>query len=600
MSQANPTNQKRVPIRRRVMSIVLLTTLIALLAASVTGIICIHWIKNSSETALTDQLESNLKSIVQQKAVSADAKLEHYEKYIELATDYIEGMYKDEDEMIDRGQVFYPPRNTKKYFLTRGFASEDLSAKDFTNELRFFSNLKQLWEPIAKENEDLITTVYAGSKSGLLTSYDRYSYLSVPPKGETELVYNYFDSSWYKQGMKSKGIFYTGLYVDSQGRGLTLTVASPFRNANGEIAGVDCADFDITGLYNELLAIDLGEGTFSFALDKDGSIISPDASEDLSITKYTGLSAIELEEMNAAHDGILETDKAVYVYTSIDRVGWTLCACVPREVIQESIHDADRSIRYAYIIFIALAILIIFLAIVAVNKAVTTITHPMEELGRDMQKISEGDLNYRASVYRNDEIGDITNSMNEMMDRLNSTMNELTDTQMHADAMSRLATLDSLTGVRNKTAFDEQEQQLEQNLAEGDHDFGFVMIDLNNLKVINDNYGHDKGDISILKLCDLVCEIFDHSPVFRIGGDEFVVVLQNNDSENIESLVAQFEQRAAEISADSELDPWERISAAIGYALYDETLDTGADSVLTRADMAMYKCKRAMKQARPY
>jgi len=118
--------------------------------------------------------------------------------------------------------------------------------------------------------------------------------------------------------------------------------------------------------------------------------------------------------------------------------------------------------------------------------------------------------------------------------------------------------------------------------------------------VINDNYGHDKGDISIRKLCDLVCEIFDHSPVFRIGGDEFVVVLQNNDYENIESLVAQFEQRAAEISADSELNPWERISAAIGYALYDETLDTDADSVLTRADMAMYKCKRAMKQARPY
>ena len=83
------TQGKRIPIRRRVLMLVLQTMLIALFAASITGILCIRWIKNSSETALTEQLESNLKSIVKQKAVFADARLEHYEKYIEFVTDYI-------------------------------------------------------------------------------------------------------------------------------------------------------------------------------------------------------------------------------------------------------------------------------------------------------------------------------------------------------------------------------------------------------------------------------------------------------------------------------------------------------------------------------
>ena len=293
------------------MRIVLVTTLIALLAASITGVLCIDWIRSSSEKALTQQLESNLKNIVQQKVVSADAQLEHYEKYIEFVTDYIEQMYENEDQMIEQGRIFDPPRDTKEYMLTRLFANESVTMEKVEDEVLFFSNLEQVWEPIAKENEDLITTVYAGTKNGLLTSYDRWSYLSAVPEGE-ELYYDYFESGWYKQGMKEKGIFFTSLYVDSQGRGLTITIASPFHDASGKVVGVDCADFDITGLYDELLAIDLGDGTFSFALDQDGKIISPDA-DNKSFGEATGLTAKEFATLKADEDGIMETRDAVYV-----------------------------------------------------------------------------------------------------------------------------------------------------------------------------------------------------------------------------------------------------------------------------------------------
>lgn len=593
MSQSNGINQKRVPIRRRVMTIVMMTTLITFLAASVTGLICIHWIKNASEDALTQQLETNLKSVVEQKAVSADVRLEHYEKYIEFVTDYIESMYTEQDKMIEQGRVFDPPRNTKEYALTRAFATKAQTEEKLDNEIRFFSNLEQIWEPIAKENENLITTVYAGTKNGLLTSYDRWSYMSAVPEGE-ELYYDYFDSDWYKQGMKEKDVFYTSLYVDSQGRGLTITLASPFHNAKGQVVGVDSADFDITGLYDELLSIDLGDGTVSFALDQDGAIISPDA-ENKSVKEYTGLTEKQLEKLRNEDDGILETKNAVYVCIPIKRVGWTLCASVPTTTITDSIHEADQSIRFAYLLFIVIALLIIIAAVLAVNKAAASITRPMEILGRDMKIIADGDLNYRAEVMRNDEIGDITMRMNEMVDRLQLTMTELTSTQEHADAMSRLAIHDSLTGIRNKMAFDEEEQVLEQKLADGHKEFGFVMVDLNNLKEINDRYGHDKGDITIKKLCSLICETFDHSPVFRVGGDEFVVILENMDYKNVTELVTQFEKTIEDISGQTELEPWDRISAAIGYALYDESEDTGADSVLTRADMEMYRCKRTMK-----
>lgn len=586
---------KRVPIRKRVLTIVMQTTLIALLAAFITGMFCIHWIRSSSEAVLAEQYEISLKQIVEQKAISADARLEHYEKYIEFVTDYIAEMYADEAKMIERGRLYYAPQDTTDYALTSGYAKEGMKAEDFREQLLFFSNLEQIWAPIAKSNESLITTVYAGTTTGLLTSYDRWSFLSVPPEGE-EFIYDYFQSGWYTQGLKEDDVFYTDLYVDSQGRGLTITVASPFCNADGEIMGVDCADFDITALYNELLSIDLGEGARSFAIDKDGTIISPDA-EEKTIEEYTGLSNEDIDALKLDSNGILEKNDAVYVCVPVERLGWTLCVSVPMSTVQAAIQEADKPVLYAMLVFVAIALVIVILAVFAVNRVAASITYPMELLGRDMKIISDGDLNYRATVHRNDEIGDITSQMNEMVDRLNFTANELRSSQQQASALSELATKDSLTGVRNKTAFDERARFLEQGLAEGDQDFGLVMVDLNNLKTINDTYGHDKGDIAIKNTCKMVCSIFAHSPVYRIGGDEFVVVLAGEDYENVAALVERFEAEGLSVSEDSSLEPWDRVSAAIGYALYDDALDTSVESVLVRADHEMYRDKGDMKRA---
>lgn len=592
MNQKNELLQKRVPIRTRVLYIVLLTTLISLLAASITGIVCMNWIRTSTERAMTNQLEDNLKSIVAQKAVSADAKLEHYEKYIQLSADYICEMYENKKDMVSRGRIFDAPRNTRKYALTRAFTNDKLSVDDLRDEILLFSNIEQMWAPLAHENDDLITTIYSGTRSGLLTSYDKWSYLSAVPEGE-ELIYDYTQADWYKQGLKEDGTFYTGLYIDSQGRGLTITVASPFKDGSGKVAGVCGADFDITGLYNEMLSFDLGEGTTSFTLDSEGKLISPNADET-TVQEYTGLSEAEIDELLNDADGIMTKGDSVYVCTPVDRVGWTLCACVSTELIHDSIVEANRQVGYATGVFIAIAFLIIVLAFFAANKAAFTITHPMELLSKDMKTIADGDLKHRAVVYQNDEIGDITNSLNELVDRLTNTMDELLHAKQQAEAMSALATRDSLTGIRNKTAYEAVVVDINQKLASGPVPFGIVMIDMNNLKEVNDAYGHSNGDIAIKKVSKSICEVFAHSPVFRMGGDEFAVVLMNSDYGNIEKLNNQFLNIVNDSTQDDSLEPWEKIDAAIGYAIYDETIDNDVQGVLERADKNMYRCKRAM------
>ena len=177
------------------------------------------------------------------------------------------------------------------------------------------------------------------------------------------------------------------------------------------------------------------------------------------------------------------------------------------------------------------------------------------------------------------------------MKSLVETTEELSHARAQVDIEAEIARKDALTGIRNQNAYEEELRRLERQLEEGYTKFGFAVVDLNYLKSINDSYGHEYGNITIKECCGLVCRVFSHSPVFRIGGDEFVVILENEDYEQVEKLAAEFNR----LQKREKKEPWKRVSAAIGYALYDETKDESVEDAFSRADKAMYTRKREMK-----
>ena len=172
---------------------------------------------------------------------------------------------------------------------------------------------------------------------------------------------------------------------------------------------------------------------------------------------------------------------------------------------------------------------------------------------------------------------------------------ELVSTREQADSLNRLANLDALTGVRNKRAYNTEAERLEGYIREGTAEFGLAMVDMNNLKRTNDVYGHEKGDAAIKQLCNIICGVFVHSPVFRVGGDEFVVILEKREYQRRDELAQEFESIIDRVSSDESLEPWEKLSAAIGYAAYDPATDKCVEDVLNRADEHMYEQKK-MKQ----
>ena len=173
---------------------------------------------------------------------------------------------------------------------------------------------------------------------------------------------------------------------------------------------------------------------------------------------------------------------------------------------------------------------------------------------------------------------------------------EVEESHHRVDALNKRVFVDALTSVRNKGGFFECIQGLQERLDNKEPlAFAIIIMDCDNLKTVNDQYGHDKGDVYIKTASELICRIFKHSPVFRIGGDEFAVVLQNADYQNRKELTEMFEKTAGEIRASAE-NKWEQVSVALGMAEYDPQSDTSVDDVIHRADKTMYENKRTNKE----
>ena len=153
----------------------------------------------------------------------------------------------------------------------------------------------------------------------------------------------------------------------------------------------------------------------------------------------------------------------------------------------------------------------------------------------------------------------------------------------------RQADMDALTGVKNKHAYIDVEAQLNRRIDEKEPvQFAIVICDINNLKLINDTKGHVAGDEYICGACKIICDVFKHSPVFRVGGDEFAVIVQGRDYENIDELL--------KILNDINETNYNTGEVTIAYGMAKYYRDRSVSAVFERADMLMYQDKRSSRR----
>ena len=156
-----------------------------------------------------------------------------------------------------------------------------------------------------------------------------------------------------------------------------------------------------------------------------------------------------------------------------------------------------------------------------------------------------------------------------------------------------LANRDALTGVKNKRAYAQSEMELDEMISqEICQRFAVVICDINDLKAVNDTQGHKAGDEYIKSGCQVICDIFDHSPVFRIGGDEFAVIVKDRDFDNRKTIMDQFammQEKNRRLGL---------VTIACGISEFDPGRDMRVQDVFERADTLMYEDKKRFKESR--
>jgi len=152
-----------------------------------------------------------------------------------------------------------------------------------------------------------------------------------------------------------------------------------------------------------------------------------------------------------------------------------------------------------------------------------------------------------------------------------------------------IAYLDLLTGYENRMAYEQRLTSCAGLIGQG-NSIAILVFDLNNLKTVNDTFGHKYGDALIKNSADILAQhLGDPKSLFRIGGDEFAAVLVGRSWPELQQIQSDIRNEHRIIMGDIPF------SCAVGMARFDKTGDSSIRDTMQRADDAMYEDKRLSK-----
>ena len=392
-----------------------------------------------------------------------------------------------------------------------------------------------------------------GSKEGFYWLKSTSSQDFMPEECIDILMYDSNDSShvgWYYIPVRQNSPTWLTPYWNDNIKIYVISYVIPVYIKN-TLMGVVGMDIDFSHIMREINDINPYTNGYAYLLNRDGSVMYYKNSEQESVTEKSNV----VEEKN------------FILYN-----GWNLVVAVPKKDI-----DDEKMQIIPFMIIATLIVGLIFIVIAVYS--VSNFINPILELNEVAKKIAAGnmDVDIRTNP-KNDEIGIFARNFREAVLTLPSYIYK-----------------DALTGIKNVAAYKKAVSDNDAKIASGEMcDFGVIVFDVNNLKTTNDRYGHEAGNSLIITASKFICNIFKSSPVYRIGGDEFVTLLYRKDYENREALIRQFDQEMSEqkISVPGNTLT---LSIARGLAVYDSSSKDTYASMFKRADDAMYENKQKVK-----
>ena len=389
-------------------------------------------------------------------------------------------------------------------------------------------------------------------------------------------------TAWYYTPLKTGGPVWVGPYkAHFLGDVMVLSYVAPIYRY-GFLIGVLGMDILMDTIVDQFRSTRVYDTGFLFLMDMDGVILyHPTIEAGTRLSSLDSTVNAELLERSGSGDQMIRytlngTEKQLAFSTLRNKT--KLGVTVPVSEITESQQK------------VTLLLLLLTIGLVAVFSLVTllvvnALTRPLLKLASASKRLADGDYNVELDYNGKDEVGTLTQSFCQMRDHL----------KLYIKDLNSRAYTDAMTSVKNKGAYDIFVSRLNNEFfgeaRETEPEFAVVMFDCNNLKHINDEYGHDHGDLYLKAACALICRVFAHSPVFRLGGDEFCTILQQDDYEHRDELLREFDRQAKQES-EATSKAWKKINIARGMAEFRPGEDRSVEEVAARADQKMYEDKR--------
>lgn len=394
-------------------------------------------------------------------------------------------------------------------------------------------------------------------------------------------------ADWYFASAETKKTCwlspYTHTYTATGEKVVIASYTVPLCDKSGELLGVMGMDYTFDELAEEVKNIRLYNTGYAFLACSDGTIVTHPAlpfgtdmgtaEKELKIVK--DLMAKGEPPGDLFHYHLHGEEKQLTF--SILRNGIYLVVTAPTKEINASV---QKMIRESQILFAVVMISSVMVVYCIVYKFI----HPLQLLTYASQQIIKGNMQVELPYHSSDEIGELTDNFRKMSLFL----------QEHISKINTMAYTDAMTGLKNKASYQTAVNLLQERIHQGFCDFAVIVFDLNNLKRINDSLGHEAGDKLIKNAGKTIGRAFSHSPVFRIGGDEFVAILENDDLRFFQDCLETLERINRELNDN--LKEEERISIAYGIARFDQERDKNYHDVFSRADKEMYRHKLSIKQ----
>ena len=430
---------KRMTIRSKLMTVVSLVTILSLAITSALAFWFMMRLKSRIQENVIAEMEKNVYALASEKVELAQYELQNYTDNLESDVEFIKDLYAHPDKFVRREVPMRSPNASDDYLMQRSFVNERVTIDMVKDELELLANLESVFAPLMKKYGDNITSIYAGTESGFMLSYDRNA--SVADYSDSgEVYFDHKSRYWYISAKGANKLIYSDLSQDFFGRGLTLSCAMPFYNGE-KFAGVLGIDILVKDLQRDIVDIDIDkahEGDYGFLVDAKGDIIaSPYVDANTSVfenifdanNKYYSIR----KNIISGKQGISHVGDFYCSYAPIQGPKWVVCSYIPEDIVLNSVYLLEAAIRRIQIIFVILFIVILDIVVFFVRYFSKKLTDPIVKLEKDVRIISEGNLDRRVEVIGNDEISDLARAFNNMTASLKKYIHDYTKMEVEKE-----------------------------------------------------------------------------------------------------------------------------------------------------------------------